>query len=510
MDKATDSTCGHYCCCLACGTDYRTSRHEGTVSIKGMYAVKLAKRILSVVLCIALFLGVFALSAFQKAKDIFGGELFTSFALQGEMAGEPLGASEMKQELIDVPYIKADGSVDKTRQIILYTPTDASDEIPLIYIPHYAAEESSLDFISYIRHGWAVAAPYDFKNEYNGVLETDDLVFNNAALYTLRHQEGIDCQRIAIVGGSAGGYMSMMLNALQMGTVASIANSPILNPYFNFHEYFPACDEVNRASGLFEFTMPIQGMVSKAFQPINDILVDDMEKWEAVSPISMAQAYSNPVVITHNTSDILVPIDQVTHRYTYEHNDGTMPEGFDCHLPQGYPGILSQTFEELADPDEMTFNYVKVENSHVSGDLYYADTLLTINVIDDGAPTAKGSHNNPTVTGSLNIFPYLEAMMDKTLAGAEELVPAKLLLLLERYQGNSIALPAHEGVDDTVYGSLSVYQQEVIDELNTWMDSHTQQEMDEAVKAAIDTLDDEAEREAYGNAWQEILSMRQN
>jgi len=64
------------------------------------------------------------------------------------------------------------------------------------------------------------------------------LFFNNAALYTLRHQEGIDCQRITIVGGSAGGYMSMMLNALQMGTVASIANSPILNPYFNFHEYF--------------------------------------------------------------------------------------------------------------------------------------------------------------------------------------------------------------------------------------------------------------------------------
>ncbi len=58
------------------------------------------------------------------------------------------------------------------------------------------------------------AAPYNFKGEYNGVLETDDLVFNNAALYTLRNLDGIDKQRIAIVGGSAGGYTTLMLNGL--------------------------------------------------------------------------------------------------------------------------------------------------------------------------------------------------------------------------------------------------------------------------------------------------------
>ena len=44
--------------------------------------------------------------------------------------------------------------------------------------------------------------------------------------------------------------------------------------------------------------MPIQAMVSQSFQPANKIIADeDLERQEAVSPISMARAYSNPVVM---------------------------------------------------------------------------------------------------------------------------------------------------------------------------------------------------------------------
>lgn len=465
--------------------------------------MKILKKGLFVILCIVLFIVVFAASVVTKIVNTIGGDMFSAFALQGESAVELLAEDEVTKELIDVRYIKSDGTIDSSRQIMLYRPTGVDGDLPLIYIPHYAAEENTADFVSYIRHGWAVAAPYEFKNDYNFVLETDDLVFNNAALYALRHMDGIDNQRIAIVGGSAGGYMCMMLNGLQMGNTAAIANAPIVNAYFNFHEYFPLCDEVNRNGGAFTFLMPIQGLVSKSFQPINAVIGDDFERWEAVSAISMARAYSNPVVIVHNTSDILVPLDQLTHQHVYQESDGTLPKSYSALLPSGYPGILSSTFEELADPDELTVNYLAFENYHVEGDLPYADTLITINVNDDGAPTAKGSHSNPTMTGSLNIFPYLEDMFGRTLAGTEKLIPKKLLLLLERYQGKSIALPAHEGVDDAVYGSLAVYQQEVIDELAVWIHNNDYDTMDAAVKSAIDTLPLE-EQEAYMVAWNEI------
>ncbi len=467
--------------------------------------IKVFKNVIWIIFCIILFISVFGISAFSKAKDIFGGELFSNFALSGATAIEKLTEDDMTKEIIDIKYIKADNSID-TRPIVIYWPKNVDENVPIIYIPHYALEENSSDFVSYIKHGWAVASPYEFKDEYNGTLATDDLVFNNAALYTLRHMNGIDKQRIAIVGGSAGGYMSMMVNGLQMGTTAAIANAPIVNTYFNFHEFFPLCDEVNKNSGLFDFKMPIQGMVSKSFQPINNIIADDdIKAWEAISPISYAKAYSNPMVIFHNTSDILVPVDQITHQYTYEENDGTLPKGFDAHLPKDYPGILSNTFEELANPLELTLNYLKFDNYHVEGNLPYGNTLITININDDGAPTAKGSHSNPKVTGNLNIFPYLEDMMNKGLANTEKLVPEKLLLLLERYLGESIALPAHENIDDTIYGSLAIYQKEVVDELKMWVSNHSFEELDTTIKQAISTIEDYSKQEKYTEIWPEII-----
>ena len=463
------------------------------------------KKPLYILLCIVLFIGTLSISIKNKMKNIFGGELFQNFALAGEAAEKPLGDDEVSKNIIDVKYIKEDGTID-TRQMIVYRPADAEGDIPLIYIPHYAAEENSKDFIGYIKKGWAVASAYQFRSEYNGTLATDDLVFNNAALYTLRHMDGIDKEKIALVGGSAGGYMTLMLSGLQMGSVCSLANSAIANSYFNAHEYFPACDEVNRHSGLLNVTMPIQCLVSKSFQPVNKIIDDtDTARWEAVSPVSLANAISSPLVMTHNTSDILVPLDQVTHKHVYAHNDGTLPEGFDCHMASDYPGILSKTFEEEADPDQLTMNYIQPENMIVSGDLPYSDKRITLDIIDDGAPTAKGSHANPSLKGGFDSFPYLEEMMNKMLAQTEKADKNKLILLLERYQGKSLALPAHENVDDTVYGSLAVYQQEIIDELSTYMKNHSAEELDTEIRNAVSTLA-ESDQEAYLQAWSDILA----
>ncbi len=41
------------------------------------------------------------------------------------------------------------------REIAIYKPTNVDGDIPLIYVPHYEIEENTIDFISYIRNGWA-------------------------------------------------------------------------------------------------------------------------------------------------------------------------------------------------------------------------------------------------------------------------------------------------------------------------------------------------------------------
>ena len=251
--------------------------------------MKTIGKTLWVILCVIIFLCTFVtstLTGFAGKTGINAG----SFTLQQEAVEAVRYEGEIHKEIIDIQYITNEGNIE-TRQILYYRPADADGDIPLIFIPHYAAEENSADFQSYVSHGWAVASPV-FQNEYNGVLTGNDLVFNNAALYTVRHMEGIDHQRIAIVGGSAGGYMALMLSELQMGTCATIANSPIANVYYNLYVHFPACDEVNRNAAFWDIPIPIQLLVSKSFRVNLDNFPDkdDAERWAALSPLGMANA----------------------------------------------------------------------------------------------------------------------------------------------------------------------------------------------------------------------------
>lgn len=187
--------------------------------------------------------------------------------------------------------------------------------------------------------------------------------------------------------------------------------------------------------------MPYQGMVSKYFRPINDLFNgDDDPRWEAVSPISMARAISSPSVINHFTCDLLVPIDQTTKTYSYDENDGSLPKDFTACLGSNYPGILSKSLEELANPDELFIKKYELENQSVDIEMPYSDKLLTINVYDDGKVGATSSHMATNVTGTYKIMTFLQEMMSKTLKETEQLVPEKVMLLLERYEGNSLAL----------------------------------------------------------------------
>ncbi|MGS5020069.1 hypothetical protein [Paenibacillus sp. JJ1683] len=90
------------------------------------------------------------------------------------------------------------------------------------------------------------------------------------------------------------------------------------------------------------------------------------------------------------------------------------------------------------------------------------------------------------------------------MAETEMLLPGKLLLLLDRYQGESIQLPAHQGIDDTVYGSLVIYQQEVVEELNQWAENHSMNELNHFIQGSITDIDDTILKNQYTATWKEI------
>ena len=368
-------------------------------------------------------------------------------------------------------------------------------------MPHYEMAENAAELRRYLEQGWAVASPTEVLPSHNGLLTDDDLVFNNAALYILRHMEEFDTERIAVVGGSAGGYTAMMLSALQMGNCATIATAPIANVYFNFYQYFQMAKRDDAP-----FFLKI---VRDSFAPILNHFPDasDTERWEAFSAVGLANCYSSPFVITHVTSDILVPIDQITRAFTYAHEGDSMPEGFSTRLSEENPGVLGHSLvDEL--PVEMTnVEHIIIDDPNENSSMPYdAEKLFNILIYDDGPTQSYGSHRATSGTGIIDDVPYLKAMFERGLAQNEVLTSGKLLLLLERYMGESIQLPAHEGVDDTVYGSLAVYRREIVEELTCWVSNHSLAELDAAVMEVISSLDDIQNKNKYMTTWEEICN----
>ncbi len=76
---------------------------------------KFVKQILKYVSFVLIFVVVFGISAVLKVKSIFGDELFTTFTLQGAFAIETLSDNEFTKELMNIKYIKEDGSNRRKR-----------------------------------------------------------------------------------------------------------------------------------------------------------------------------------------------------------------------------------------------------------------------------------------------------------------------------------------------------------------------------------------------------------
>ena len=440
--------------------------------------------------------------------------------------------SQIDIQTIDIQYINQNGQI-ATRPIWLHLPKNATQPVPLVFVPHYETKADASDLQDYIKQGWAVASPKDFgQGNYNEVLVSDNLVFNNAALYALRNNPAIDKQKIVLSGGSAGGYMSLMLASQQMGITAVHATAPITNFYFNFYQYFPAVAKINafwqpRANikimlatltaqddqkriarimhAVGETPMPYVGMSANVFGKNLSHFPDanDVKRWEAFSPVALTHTFNTPIVINHATSDVLVPIDQITRQFTYDTEGETMPKNISTRLNAHNFGVLGKSLVDMLPKEQTEIQLIKVSNPNADSELpFNANKMFNIVVYDDGKTQAWGNHTSTGGTGLVNDVAYLKAMIDKGLKNNEILTNGKLLLLLARYQGNSVQLPAHKNADKTVYGSWAMYQQEVVAHLQTWADNHSFDELEVAVKTAIASQPEkQAENE---KAWNEI------
>lgn len=475
----------------------------------------------------------------------------------------------VERRTVEVSYITRAGKVD-ARKVRIFQPEKAARPMPLIYVPHYEMGEDAVELRSYLAKGWAVACPTEAPPDANGRLTDDDLTFNNAALYALWQMEEFDKKRIVLVGGSAGAYMTLMLMGQNLGVCAAIANGPITNAYFNFHHYFqkvqalnlqalakmaaeakvsekaaPAepvsADAMTEASQdeavaknavaqdeapqdeaaaksaaafalmqrLSSVPVPFIAALGGQFAPILENFPDetDVARWEALSGVGIAGRFCNPLMVNHSTSDVLVPVDQISKRFTYEKPGESLPEDFDARLPQTFPGKLKCSLEEcLPEGDTRTLCIAVPENAEAESELPYdSSKRFNINIFDDGPIEGYGSHSSRMDVGRRVDIPYLDEMMEAGAAKTNILTTAMLKYLLDLYLGESVGIPAHEGVDDTVYGSLAIYREKVCRELAGWMEDNGEEKLRQVFDLALQEEADGEQVEKYKAAMGEIL-----
>ena len=385
----------------------------------------------------------------------------------------------------ELPYINKEEKVS-LRQIIVYTPGKVTGKIPLVFDAHYGLRFRDGYVQRCLSDGIAFACPYDLDGSSNACLTDDDLVFNNAALWYLRNLDFVDPTRIAIRGESAGGYMTLMLSSLNMGICAASAQYPLINSYFNFNVHFRNAHEFNMAEQ--QAGRPVQfsviEMIYDSFMPSIDYYDgdDDIAKWEALSPLGLAQCVSTPTLIHQFTSDMLVPMDQLCRDYTREDVGESVPEGYMLRMPRTLPGILGQSYVERLQQGSYVTRYEVVEDNTGYHELFYdPDYLVNVDIFDDGPTEAYASHRVDYGTAYFDDYGFIKDMLDRSLSDTDILVPEKLALLLERYGGDSVQLPAHHGFDPDIYGSVGTYRRQVVDELSLWVSCNSLEELDSAM-----------------------------
>ena len=200
---------------------------------------------------------------------------------------------------------------------------DSSARFPLCFNAGYELPDGGES--AYMKQGWLVVSPRD--------LTTNPLIRNVnpdiALLHITRALPFVDDSRVIITGGSAGGWMTLMLAAETFPLAGAAPDVPPVNWGYNGAYFFKQLDKgapkTSGAPGLpAYFTV---GTMLGACRTVYGTNYDD-ENWYAHSPVAHATTITCPVSVYWTTADMLVPMNQVGSRWAQPFDQSKFPEGF--------------------------------------------------------------------------------------------------------------------------------------------------------------------------------------
>jgi hypothetical protein len=356
------------------------------------------------------------------------------------VAGKP---QPIAKALVEYTYLDTQGQeqVAKAKLFLPATLQDSITQYPLFYAAGYELDD--LSSLMHVRRGFVVVSPRDPKN--NPLVQTVNP--DAALLHIARALPWVDDARVVIGGGSAGGYMTLMLAAETFPLAGAAADVPPMNwgynaAYFLQRKNWGTRDDASPAGSELTLFNSVAPIADQAVAVYGDDPDDPI--WFRNGPLAQLDTITCPVLAYWTTADMLVPIEQISKDWVRPFDPNAFPVGYTRD-----PDQLSKTsdgrlrFLEVfptTDYELFSFTEEQVRDLLPKGsappepaELPFSRTKRwSVVILDEGAPEPRGGHTKYPVPWLRNLF------IDHAATGpvsALQLTPVKLARLMDRYAG---------------------------------------------------------------------------
>ena len=251
------------------------------------------------------------------------------FDVQGQLAGSVI---------VELKYPGLDGQ-DETGQARIFLPPHLRDEpsrrVPLIHNAGYEIDVAGAAGL--VAKGYAVSTVH--AHPLNPLGRGVNL--DRAILHAVRRLPCMDPLRVSIQGGSAGGWMTLMLTADSFPLVWATPDVPPIHWGYNAAYIAKHESMAGPPDGSKEPRLPVLLAVAPIAEQSRKLygLPFDNEALLGVSPLAHLDTITAATLVTFSTADMLVPVDQVGAELVMPFDSSAFPDGFSTKMTDNFPGV---------------------------------------------------------------------------------------------------------------------------------------------------------------------------
>lgn len=334
-----------------------------------------------------------------------------------------------------------------TGQAKLFLPSRLLEEpaarLPLLHIAGYELDRGGGE--GFLAQGIIVSTPHG--EPLNPLVRGENL--DVAILHRMRAQPWVDEARVQIAGGSAGGYMALLLAAETFPVGGCAADVPPVNLAYNI-AYFHHNQALAAAQpeGQDHLNMPVLNAVCPLGEQMASLYGTDYESdaWLAISPICWLDEVTCPTLVTCSTADLLVPINQFGEELGRPFDPALFPPGFEMARERllGRSASRRTLLDVLPEEKREVFTIpVPAAAPRLGWDgtagpgpavtlevPFSREKPFTLAVLDEGPPEPQCAHTKHAVVASKEEF--LRQCLESS-AAPSQLSGPKLARLMRRY-----------------------------------------------------------------------------